>query len=63
MSNIIRGSQWRKWDLHVHSAYSIEARAKLSVESIFKEAIAKDISVIAISDHSNVNGLDEIWSV
>ena len=63
MSNIIRGSQWRKWDLHIHSTYSIEARAKLSVKSIFKEAIAKDISVIAISDHSNVTGLDEIWSV
>lgn len=63
MPEAIKGSQWRKWDLHIHSNHSIETRAKLTVLAIFQEAIARKIAVVAISDHSNVNGLDEIWSV
>ena len=58
-----RGSQWRKWDLHIHSRYSLEKGAKLSIEEIFKEAIKNHIEVIAITDHSNVDGLDEIWKL
>ena len=63
MSNIkySRGSEWRKWDLHIHSQHSKEKRARLSVEEIFKKAIQNNIEVIAITDHSNVNGLDGAW--
>lgn len=25
---IIKGSQWRKWDLHLHSKYSKESRTR-----------------------------------
>lgn len=57
------GSIWRKWDLHIHSTYSKESSAKLSVEDIFTKAIEKEISVVAITDHSNVEALDEAWKV
>lgn len=58
-----RGSEWRKWDLHIHSKYSKETSAKLEIKDIFTKAIDNSISVISITDHSNVDGLDEIWKV
>ncbi|MEH7239408.1 TrlF family AAA-like ATPase [Bacillus sp. JJ1562] len=57
------GSSWRKWDLHIHSTFSKESSSKLTVEDIFNSAIDKEISVIAITDHSNVEGLDAVWRV
>jgi exonuclease SbcC len=57
------GSTWRKWDLHIHSTFSKESKAKLTVKDIFNQAIEKDISVIAITDHSNVEALDEAWKL
>jgi len=59
-----KGSEWRKWDLHIHSIHSCEPRTKLSIENIFKAASVNNIAVISITDHSNVDGLDEaldIW--
>lgn len=58
-----RGSEWRKWDLHLHSKYSLEDRAKLEITDIFKSAIEKGISVISVTDHTNVDGLDEVWDL
>ncbi len=58
-----RGSKWRKWDLHIHSTYSCEPRTKLSPKDIFAAAEANNIAVISITDHSNVDGLDEAWDV
>ncbi|HUV51039.1 MAG TPA: PHP domain-containing protein [Anaerolineae bacterium] len=63
LSKYPKGSEWRKWDLHIHSIYSRENRAKLEIKDIFNNAITKNVAVIAITDHSNVDGLDEIWSV
>jgi energy-coupling factor transporter ATP-binding protein EcfA2 len=59
--NEYRGSEWYKWDLHIHSKYSLEERAKLDVKAIFNSSIRLGISVISITDHSNFDGLDEIW--
>jgi predicted metal-dependent phosphoesterase TrpH len=59
MSRYPRGSEWRKWDLHIHSTYSQESRAKLLPKEIFEAASKDDIAVISITDHSNVYGLDE----
>lgn len=56
----LKGSRWRKWDLHIHSKYSSENRTKMDIQTIFKRAIENEISVISITDHSNVDGLDEI---
>ena len=57
-------SEWRKWNLHIHSIHSYEPSAKLPVENIFEAASVNNIAVISITDHSNVDGLDEaldIW--
>lgn len=58
---INRGSQWRKWDLHLHSKYSKESRTKMEIKEIFESAIENDISMISVTDHSNFDALDEIW--
>ncbi len=63
MSRYPRGSEWRKWDLHIHSTYSQESRAKLSPKEIFEAASKNNIAVVSITDHSNVDGLDEAWDV
>lgn len=60
---ISRGSEWRKWNLHMHSKYSLEARTKMEVADIFEYAIKKQVSMISITDHSNVDALDEIWNI
>ena len=36
-----RGSEWRLWNLHMHSAYSKETRTKMSVKEIFDKLIEK----------------------
>lgn len=58
-----KGSTWRKWDLHIHSVHSRETRAKLQVRDIFERAVDEGISVISITDHTNVDGLDEALKV
>lgn len=63
MPNYPKGSEWRKWDLHIHSIYSCEHRAKLSHQEIFEAASQDEVAVISITDHSNVDGLDEAWSL
>jgi ABC-type lipoprotein export system ATPase subunit len=63
MSIYQKGSEWRKWDLHIHSTYSLEPKAKLRPKDIFEAASVNDIAVISITDHSNVDGLDESWDV
>ncbi|MCI9076452.1 MAG: PHP domain-containing protein [Dorea sp.] len=60
---INRGSEWRKWDLHLHSKYSRESRTKMEISDIFINAIKNNISMISITDHSNFDALDEVWDV
>lgn len=60
---INRGSEWRKWDLHLHSKYSKESRTKMEIADIFINAIESNISMISITDHSNFDALDEVWDV
>ena len=60
---ISRGSEWRRWNLHMHSKYSLESRTKVEVAEIFEYAIKNQVSMISITDHSNVDALDEIWNV
>lgn len=54
---INRGSEWRKWDLHLHSKYSRESRTKMEISDIFINAIKNNISMISITDHSNFDAL------
>ncbi len=60
--NSPRGSIWRKWDLHVHtpSSYDWDSGCKDKAEDIVKKAITENISVIAITDHHTVKGIDEV---
>lgn len=52
-----RGSEWRKWDLHVHTPASDGTGTP---EEIVNKAIEKGLSVIAITDHHSVDYIDQV---
>ena len=60
-----RGSEWRRWDLHVHTPYSdlnngfgndFEAYAK----ALFAKAVAAEIAVIGVTDYFTIAGYKEL---
>lgn len=51
-----RGSEWRKWDLHVHSNAS---DGTATPEEIVEEAKAKGLAVIALTDHHTFSNIDQ----
>jgi hypothetical protein len=53
--NFSKGSEWRKWDLHVHSNAS---DGKATPEEIIEEAKNQEISVLAITDHHTAKNVD-----
>jgi hypothetical protein len=53
-----RGSEWRKWDLHIHSD-----SCPGSPEQIINRLIEKEISVFSITDHSSVENIDEFLNI
>ena len=60
-----RGSEWRKWDLHVHTPFSQLANGfgedwDNYVKQLFQKAIANDISVIGITDYFSIEGYKKI---
>ena len=55
--NNTNGSNWSKWDLHIHSKAS---DGKNSPEQIIAAAKEKGLSVIALTDHHTVKNIDEI---
>jgi energy-coupling factor transporter ATP-binding protein EcfA2 len=55
-SNFSKGSEWRKWDLHIHSNAS---DGSSSPTEIIEEASNKRIDVIALTDHHTVKNIDE----
>ncbi|MPT31033.1 MAG: hypothetical protein E2600_05060 [Chryseobacterium sp.] len=49
---INRGSEWRKWDLHIHTPSSYDYKDKLITnEKLIEVFIENNISTIAITDH------------
>ncbi len=52
-----RGSEWRKWDLHVHTPASDGTGTP---DDIVNKAIEKGLSVIAITDHHSVDAIDQV---
>lgn len=52
-----RGSEWRKWDLHVHTPASDGTGTP---EQIVDTAISKGLSVIAITDHHTTDYIDKV---
>ncbi len=51
-----RGSEWNKWDLHIHSKAS---DGDGSPEQIIAAAKEKNIDVIALTDHHTAKYIDE----
>ncbi len=52
MSKFIKGSEWRKWDLHFHSPSSYDYGDKsVTNERIIEVLDENNISVVAITDH------------
>ena len=70
MSNLNRGSEWRKWDLHCHTPVDHEwinkpnLNTKEEKESFAKEYISfaktQNLSVIAITDHNFCSSMDNL---
>jgi PHP family Zn ribbon phosphoesterase len=55
-SDFSKGSEWRKWDLHIHSNAS---DGTATPAEIIEEAIIKNIDVIALTDHHTAKNIDE----
>lgn len=67
MNNIYtRGSEWRRWDLHVHTKGTAKNDRFTSdtfddfCVALFKEALSKGIAVIGITDYFNVENYKKV---
>ena len=50
-----KGSEWRKWDLHVHTPASYDWHGgEVTPEELVEKAIEEGLSVIAVTDHHSV---------
>lgn len=61
-----KGSEWRKWDLHVHTKgtmkndqFKSETFDKFCI-TLFQKALEKEIAVIGITDYFNINNYKKI---
>jgi len=61
-NNKSKGSEWHKWDLHVHTnaSYDWDGSCKDRAEEIVQKAVDEELSVIAITDHHTVGELENI---
>ena len=52
-----RGSEWNKWDLHIHTAssYDSQYKAEDADELLCKALIENDIKAVAITDHFKID--------
>ena len=61
-----RGSEWRKWDLHIHTPASLCSEYGGNTPEIWEtffdklEALSKDISVIGINDYLFIDGYEKV---
>lgn len=60
-----RGSEWNKWDLHVHTPSSVLRNDFGTswdnyVEKLFRKAIAEDIKAIGITDYFTIDGYKKL---
>ncbi len=67
MKNYIenRGSEWRKWDLHVHTpesglSNSFPSDWDLYVKTLFTTAIQNEVAVLGITDYFTIDGYEKI---
>lgn len=72
MTEYPRGSEWRRWDLHVHTPASylsnefgdpnVEAAWDSYVAALFSKAIEKGICAIGITDYFSIEGYEKVSS-
>ncbi|HEX5774976.1 MAG TPA: hypothetical protein VFY28_03400, partial [Candidatus Paceibacterota bacterium] len=60
-----KGSEWRKWDLHVHTPEShlnteFPGNWDEYVQGLFRAAIVKEIAVIGITDYFTIDGYKKL---
>src|SRR5438552_4179520 len=60
-----KGSEWRKWDLQVHTPSSVlkngfGADWDVYVQNLFKALIAKGIAVVGITDYFTIDGYKKL---
>jgi len=63
--NYAQGSEWRKWDLHVHTPASVlnngfGADWDVYVKTLFKTLIEKEIAVVGVTDYFTIDGYKKI---
>lgn len=68
MNKYLRGSEWRKWDLHVHTPKSVlcqnfNCSFEDYAKTLLKNAIDKEISVIGMTDYFSVDGYKEMCAI
>jgi ABC-type cobalamin/Fe3+-siderophores transport system ATPase subunit len=62
----IRGSEWRKWDLHIHTKGTSKNDQFTSADfnafcvAMFKTAIKKDIKAIGITDYFSIDNYKQV---
>ncbi len=59
------GSEWRKWDLQVHTPYSalnngFGSDFRIYGKTIFERAIAKEIAAIGVTDYFSIEGYKKL---
>jgi predicted metal-dependent phosphoesterase TrpH len=60
-----KGSEWRKWDLHVHTPASVLNNGFGSdwdtyIRNLFTILIQKEIAVVGITDYFTIDGYKKI---
>lgn len=67
MTKIVRGSEWRIWDLHIHTPESICQDYKNTPENWDKfinclENLPEDVKVIGITDYYFIDGYEKVMA-
>ena len=63
-----RGSEWRRWDLHVHTPHSVLNNGfggdfKQYAKELFERAIQREIAVIGVTDYFTIQGFRELREI
>lgn len=65
LARYARGSEWRRWDLHVHTPYSVLNNGfgddfERYAKALFERAIERDVAVIGVTDYFTVKGFRQL---
>lgn len=69
VSQFPRGSEWRRWDLHIHTPESKLGASFIGVDwpqyvdALDAAAVAHDIAVIGVTDYMSIDGYERLLGV